>query len=180
MNIESYIKCYENIIPKDLCDSIINDVTLKDFNIATTPAEDKKIIRNHRVCYVKKLNKKFENDIFKVVHNCLTNYIEEVPTFQTGATTEDTGYEHLIYLGKENGEYKLHVDHFDHFPRVLSISLILNDNYDGGDFLFFEKNTMKVKKLKGSAVVFPSNFCFPHAVTPVSKGNRHSIITWIH
>ena len=32
----------------------------------------------------------------------------------------------------------------------------------------------------GSAIVFPSNFCFPHAVLPVTKGERHSIITWIH
>jgi predicted 2-oxoglutarate/Fe(II)-dependent dioxygenase YbiX len=157
-------------------------VSPKDFLISTTALDDteNKIYRNTRICYNKILNKKFENDIFKVVNSCITNYKKEFNYFGTGSTMEDTGYNHLLYLGTENGEYKFHTDHFDHFPRVLSISLILNDNYDGGDFLFFEKNTMKVEKLKGSAVVFPSNFCFPHAVTPVSNGDRHSIITWIH
>ena len=38
---------------------------------------------------------------------------------------------------------------------------------------------MIVKKKVGSAVVFPSNFCFPHAVTPVINGDRHAVITWI-
>ena len=40
-------------------------------------------------------------------------------------------------------------------------------------------NAFIVKKKKASAVVFPSNFCFPHAVLPVKNGDRHSIITWI-
>ena len=56
--------------------------------------------------------------------------------------------------------------------------MILNDNYDGGDFVFFDEQYL-VKKKKGSVIMFPSNFCFPHAVTPVTNGDRHSIITWI-
>ena len=84
-----------------------------------------------------------------------------------------------MYKGSEGGEYKEHVDHFDLNPRILSCSLILNDNYEGGNFSFFGGEYI-VKKKKGSAVVFPSNFCFPHAVVPVSNGDRHSIITWVH
>ena len=70
-------------------------------------------------------------------------------------------------------------DNFDFFPRVLSCSLILNDDYEGGDFAFFGGEYIVPKKA-GSAVVFPSNFCFPHAVLPVTEGDRHAIITWIH
>ena len=92
---------------------------------------------------------------------------------------EDTGYQHLLYLGSHKGEYKEHIDHVDLFPRILSISILLNDNYEGGDFSFFNHQHI-VKKKQGSAVVFPSNFCFPHAVLPVTQGDRHSIITWIH
>ena len=72
----------------------------------------------------------------------------------------------------------MHVDNLDLHPRVLSISFILNDNYDGGNFIFFDEK-YKIEKKKGMAVVFPSNFCFPHAVTPVTNGDRHAIITWI-
>ena len=73
----------------------------------------------------------------------------------------------------------MHVDHGDLYPRVLSCSLILNDNYEGGNFVFFDEEYL-IEKKKGSVVMFPSNFCFPHAVTPVSNGDRHAIITWIH
>ena len=46
-------------------------------------------------------------------------------------------------------------------------------------FVFFDEEYL-IEKKKGSIVMFPSNFCFPHAVTPVSNGDRHAIITWIH
>ena len=100
-------------------------------------------------------------------------------SFYTGLTITDTGYEHLLYRGSEKGEYKEHTDNSDTSPRVLSCSLILNDDYEGGNFAFFGGEYIVPKKA-GSAVVFPSNFCFPHAVTPVTKGNRHAVITWIH
>ena len=63
--------------------------------------------------------------------------------------------------------------------EFLSCSLILNDNYEGGNFVFFDEEYL-IEKKKGSVVMFPSNFCFPHAITPVSNGDRHAIITWIH
>jgi len=58
-------------------------------------------------------------------------------------------------------------------------SFLLNDDYEGGNFSFFNKEYILEKKT-GSAIVFPSNFCFPHAVLPVTKGDRHAVITWIH
>ena len=48
-----------------------------------------------------------------------------------------------------------------------------NENIDFNKEYILEKKT-------GSAIVFPSNFCFPHAVLPVTKGDRHVVITWIH
>jgi len=124
------------------------------------------------------LNKKFDKDVFNSVGKVLELYAEDHPHFNTGITTEDTGYEHLIYIGAQGGEYKEHTDSDDFFPRVLTCSFILNDNYDGGDFVFFS-GTYKIPPKAGSAVVFPSNFCFPHAVTPVTNGDRHAVITWI-
>ena len=87
--------------------------------------------------------------------------------------------DHVLYLGDKAQEYKEHVDVSSVFEqRILTCSLILNDNYDGGDFIFFE-GEYKVPKKAYSAIVFPSNFCFPHAITPVTNGDRHVILTWI-
>ena len=177
MILSDYIKNYENILDYKVCDEIIENSKKNKFIPATTGDGNK---TKARTCYSSKLDKKFESLIYETIGKILLEYQKSFKYFATGLSIEDTGYEHLLYLGKENGNYQMHVDHFDLQPRVLSISLILNDDYDGGDFVFFENNSFVVKKKKGSAVVFPSNFCFPHAVKPVSNGDRHSIITWIH
>ena len=152
-DLTSYIQCFENILSKDLCREIIDTFKLEKWNRATV--SDSKI-SDMRKCYNLKLDDKFTKEIYNAIGKILIKYSEKFPLFSTGLTIEDTGYTHLVYLGQEKGEYKIHVDHFDLHPRVLSCSLILNDDYEGGDF------------------------CFPHAVLPVSKGNRHAIITWIH
>lgn len=174
-NITDYIKCYENILDLDVCEQIIKSTNFKNFKKATVGDDNETSYRN---CYVSKLDKVYEDKIFIAVGNILKIYSDTFKFFSTGLTTEDTGYNHLIYKGSEKGEYKTHVDHFDLQPRVLSCSLILNENYDGGDFSFFNDEYV-VKKKSGSAVVFPSNFCFPHSVKPVSNGDRHAIVTWI-
>ena len=74
------------------------------------------------------------------------------------------------YIVKQNSKSKNSL--------LKSYDTFLNDKYDGGDFSFFDGEHV-VKKKTGSVVVFTSNFCFPHAVTPVTNGDRHAIITWI-
>ena len=52
-----------------------------------------------------------------------------------------------------------------------------DDDFDGGEFSFFNQEKI-INPLKGSAIMFPSNFMFPHEVLPVTKGIRYSMITW--
>jgi len=174
--IQDYVMCFENSIDPKLCKKIITKSYDQTFVPALSGGGERSSSRN---CYESPLDVEFQNEIFKVVGQSIQNYQEAHPNFITGLTTEDTGYGHLLYIGAEKGEYKEHVDNYDLHQRVLSLSLILNDDYDGGDFAFFEGQHI-VKKQRGSVVAFPSNFCFPHAITPVSNGDRHAIITWIH
>ena len=66
--------------------------------------------------------------------------------------------------------------------RKLSMSVLLNDNYEGGEFQFAtysqekcEIETPEFNKI-GSIVVFPSDM--EHRVAPVTKGIRYSLVTW--
>jgi hypothetical protein len=171
--IQDYIKCYENILDPEVCKKIVEEDS-HNFNKASTGDG---IIDSYRNCYIKEIDNKFDSIIFKGVAEVLRLYSEEFENLSFGLNCEDTGYEHLLYKGSEKGEYKEHVDHYDLHPRTLSCSIILNDDYDGGDFSFFDGELIFPKKA-GTTNVFPSNFCFPHAVTPVTNGNRHSIVTW--
>ena len=58
--------------------------------------------------------------------------------------------------------------------RKLSMTALLNDTFEGGEFEFY--NIPPLKMNKGDIVFFPS-FEF-HRVLPVTKGVRHSLVTW--
>ena len=61
--------------------------------------------------------------------------------------------------------------------RKLSMSIVLNSNFEGGDFEMRDIGRDKIGRLEeGSIIVFPSSI--EHRVTPVTKGIRYSLITW--
>ena len=66
--------------------------------------------------------------------------------------------------------------------RKLSMTVLLNDNYEGGEFQFATLNkeectisTPEFNKIR-SIVVFPSDM--EHRVAPVTKGIRYSLVVW--
>ncbi len=61
--------------------------------------------------------------------------------------------------------------------RKLSMSILLNEDYEGGDFKFYgDKETALKEKTKGSILVFPSYMV--HKVNPITKGTRYSLVAW--
>lgn len=84
----------------------------------------------------------------------------------------------------ENGKYTAHIDDSHNSNRTVTAILNLNDDYEGGDFIFFnptKKNEIihREKLKKGSLLFFPSNFLYAHSVEPITKGTRYSIVSWI-
>lgn len=75
-----------------------------------------------------------------------------------------------------------HADNIHHshnqqygYPSA-SLLFFLNDGYRGGELVIADKvYTPK----RNSAIIFPSNFMFPHYVNKVEFGTRYSIITWL-
>ncbi len=61
--------------------------------------------------------------------------------------------------------------------RDLSIVLFVNDDFEGGEFLFPDLH-IQVKPKPGLLVCFPSDQNYLHGVAPVTKGTRYSIVTW--
>ena len=62
--------------------------------------------------------------------------------------------------------------------RKLSMSIVLNSNFEGGDFeIAGLPGENKIPKLEeGSIIVFPS--FMEHRVAPVTKGIRYSLVSW--
>ena len=59
---------------------------------------------------------------------------------------------------------------------VLSIIINFNDDYKGGDLIFWDD--YKVDLGEGDVVVFPSLFLFPHRIEEVTKNIRYSGVAW--
>ena len=71
--------------------------------------------------------------------------------------------------------------------RKISCSVLLNDDFEGGDFevRYFNHDGIenpcvdtidKFKPKKGQAIYFLSDLC--HRVAPVTKGTRYSLVKW--
>ena len=77
-------------------------------------------------------------------------------------------------------------EHYDHIHSlfdgerkgipILSILGVLNEGYEGGEFLFFDHHEVPLKA--GDIMVFPSNFMYPHTVKEVTKGERYTFVSW--
>jgi hypothetical protein len=181
--VEDFITIYENIIPEDLCDRILqqykNDPEWEPAQIlggaVDISSRNCKLINISKSDIISKnhfIRKKIDDDIFEIASKIIDNIRSK---FQTLVISQDTGYTLLEY--DTGGFYTQHTDSYTTEPRAISCSLCLNDDYEGGEFAFFDRE-LKYKLKKGSAITFPSNHMFPHEIMPVTEGVRYSIITW--
>lgn len=85
-----------------------------------------------------------------------------------------------------NGYYDMHIDRFEseispNTHRKLSFSIQLTDenDYSGGDLLIYDhgRNPLHAVKNRGTINFFPSFVL--HEVTPVTRGTRYSLVSWV-
>ena len=62
--------------------------------------------------------------------------------------------------------------------RDLSIVFFLNNDFEGGDFVFPELR-VRVRPEPGMMIAFPSTHHYLHGVEPITKGKRYSIVNWM-
>ena len=182
--LEQYIHVFDDILSDQLCDEILNEyVNSNEWSDSLVGGGVvSKEIRNCDQILISQQNiisKNYEkrNEIDSMIHKsvgkAIQKYHECHKEFQISI---DTGYQILRY--QEGQFYIEHTDSFTEQQRSISCSLQLNDDYEGGNFGLFNRQ-MQIRGGKGSAVMFPSNFMFPHEIMPIIKGTRYSIITWL-
>jgi hypothetical protein len=82
----------------------------------------------------------------------------------------------LVRYEKGNMFHK-HFDDCAEFPRVLSVSMFLNDDYSGGD-LVFEHFDLRIVPKAGKVVFFGSSYPYMHSVSPITRGIRYAAVKW--
>ena len=105
-------------------------------------------------------------------------YLEQPNYFFTKALKGNLNFSHSYRVMKYETGAKIH-PHSDHEPGIYgSISFNLNNNYEGGEFKFFNGNHT-ILLGKGDALIFPADYFWVHEVTPVTKGVRYSLNSFI-
>jgi predicted 2-oxoglutarate/Fe(II)-dependent dioxygenase YbiX len=183
--LQDYIKVFENIVPLDLCDALCNEFVNSDEWVDTAIGSSYETVnksirsataiamsRQEVIDRNREVRAQLDASLFKAVGSAIQQYADLYPL---SGITKDSGYELLRY---ETGQFfTQHTDSSEKYNRCISCSLILNDEYDGGEFAFFDRKIIS-KTPKGSAILFPSNFMYPHEILPVTSGTRFSVVTW--
>lgn len=93
-----------------------------------------------------------------------------------------THFHNLHYVIHNEGDY--HHEHIDYESeggvwdfRKLSFSLLLNDEFEGGDLEILGKEKFVADKKSNSIIFYPSYM--RHQISPVTSGARHSLEGWI-
>lgn len=180
--LDKYILVIENAIDNDLCVDILNEYkNCSDWTQAITASGKTNAERQCDTIGVSfnliiEKNKEIRQNLDQSLFNCAAEVIKQYnKKFPLAHIEEDSGYELLRY--KEGQFYTQHTDSFKARPRAVSCSFALNDDYEGGEFAFFDRDLV-YKLKKGSCIMFPSNFMYPHEIMPVTSGTRYSIVTW--
>ena len=177
----NYIGHYENILEKKVCDDLIeytNKMQLKPSTYSSTTGKiknSKERVKMDDVWF--KEGEPYFKEIFNGFSDVIKNYQRE---HEDCRIQKHCGFRLNKY--SEGGFMSRHIDNIHHshgqeygYPQVSAL-LFLNDNYKGGQ-LKISNITYNTKK--GSAIIFPSNFMFPHEVNLITEGTRYSIVTWL-
>jgi hypothetical protein len=122
-----------------------------------------------------------ETDLSRFFTESIRNPIEEATEDYRNefllSSAMHEAYSLLKYL--EQSEYKPHYDHGPDNSRVYSMVSFLSTPEEGGQ-LEFPHFDVTVEAVCGRVLMFPSNFPYLHIAHPVTKGVKHSLVTWYH
>jgi hypothetical protein len=113
-----------------------------------------------------------DEKIYQELKPAISDYLSNFEYLATAPNIEDTSY--LWQMYKQNdGFYKEHIDgeqwSYNVYNRVGAILCYINTVEEGGE-TYFRYQDLKVKPVKGSVVVFPTSWMYPHeAMMPLSS-----------
>jgi hypothetical protein len=183
MDLKSYIRVYDEFIDRDICDRTVKVLenekwSVNDFYDPQTKSY--KSFGGENECEMFYGNIDTHETLMRDLWNVYFRYLKELqfPWFSGWS-----GYSKIRYNRyKENTLMIKHCDHINLFddPQkgvpMLSVVGALNDDYEGGEFVMFDDYKIQLKK--GSMLIFPSCFLYPHKVEKVTKGTRYSFVSW--
>ena len=179
--MKKYIKVYDDVLPEQLCKTLIDKFELsKDQHIKTD-------LENHRHFTEININQHPDwSNMVTGLYNALKPYIakykEDCKITKT-QWPEKYGFEQIRfkrYLPNDKDEFKSHVDVGDYASarRFLVFFLYLNSNFDGRTS--FEEYDMQVYPKAGRLLMFPPTWTYLHTGHKPKLESKYIIGSYLH
>ena len=144
-----------------------------------TEEECNQIINFSKIDYTNWDIKDRKYQSYAITHNENTEWLFdrlkqffEVETNQKIKNIKKTIHFHVFLNGSW---FDVHNDERDN--RVYGVGVLLNDNFTGGDFKFYDEKNTTLDKVQGNAYIF--NVEINHEITPIVDGIRYSILWFL-
>jgi len=172
--VETY-SFWNNAFTKEECEKIVKIGKNKGLTTGTTL----NLVNDVRKSNISWL---YPSDDMEWVFRKVTDIVLNLNSrfFQFDLFGVNEGFQFTNYVAPSD-KYGKHVDRAINIPvRKLSVSIQLTnpDEYEGGELYLYDgdKGTL-MDKTQGTLIMFPSYVL--HEVTPVTKGTRNSLVTWV-
>lgn len=183
-DLRQYVYTFPNVLTQEYCESLVKKIEDSDWkkHHYHNSASDKTFTYDDDL-FCKYLEDGEDNTmLMDAIRLSIISYFRAL---QFDWFASWSGYSR-VRLNKYSQNTRMR-KHFDGIKSVfdgtrrgdptLSILGALNDDYEGGELIFW--NDTKIELKAGSIMVFPSTFLYPHGVNPVTKGTRYSFVSWM-
>ena len=185
--LKNLIHVEKGIIPANLCDHIIQDIETRPWKPHTWYNAQANSYGSEETMEldVQSITAELQQLLTPIMIQAGAAYNQKYAYLRCEKTQQIMNKFSAIRFNRYGGGQimRQHHDHihslFDGNEKgipVLSFILNLNDDYEGGDLVFWDDH--KVDLGEGDVVVFPSLFLFPHRVEEVTKNIRYSGVAW--
>lgn len=184
-DLRSYLKIYKNSLSPELCKETVEQLESAEWKLHSFyNYAQKRSTSYEKELSVSRSEILSQSIIMKCIWDTLYKHFNEDMKFADKWFVNWNGFTTVRFNKYDTGtQMKIHCDHiqsvFDGNRKgipILSILGALNDDYEGGDLVFWEKEVIPLKA--GDIMVFPSNFLYPHEVKEVTSGTRYSFVSW--
>lgn len=186
LHLSDYVKRYDNFFDDTFCQTVVEKLETIKWKSHEYYTHDKTYITYQDDLEISYDTFKEKEIITRSIKDIVDKYIfvDLPPEFSW--FKKYTGYSNIRF-----NKYNVHTQmrpHCDHIHDlfdgnvkgipILSIVGSFNNDYKGGDFIMW--GDQKIEIPAGSVIVFPSNFMYPHCVTPVIERTRYSFVSWVY
>lgn len=184
LSAEQYVKVYTNLVDKEICrefsEKIRDEKQKNEFDSPMT-----NLLRTGEYVNLFAVKPEFKEFSNRVIRNISSEvgerYIKDVrPFYYAYGNKLSTSDAHVLDYSKDDF-FRIHHDHYAeslNFSRLLTVCVYLNEDYEGG-YLEFPSIGKTYGFKTGDVIVFPSNWMYYHGVTPITSGNRYTIVFWL-